>query len=317
MLEFLTPLGWLVACAAVVPACAAVLRGRRDDRVRTLLRLPAPGRRARVGGAAAAAVAIGLLAAAAARPAITTGSTGHVRTDAQIFFVLDTSRSMLAQRQSGQIRFDRAVSAAEYLESALSDVPAGIASLTDRPLPHLFPTADRAVFSAVLHRSIGIERPPPEAGATLLGRATSFGSLSQLATASYFPGRIRHRLVILLTDGESGRFGAGGVATALADEHVGLLVIRFWNPHERVYTDGKPEAYRPDPNSIASLRALTDRELGLYAESALPAAERRARRWLADGPTVTAGRPHRIELSSYVALAAAIPLALLLRRRDP
>src|SRR5262249_42633755 len=103
----------------------------------------------------------------------------------------------------------------------------------------------------------------------------------------------------------------------LAAQHVGLLVVRFWHPDERVYTKGKIESYRPDPGALAPLERLAAGGPGLYAESSLPAAERRARRWLGNGPSVTSGRPHRTELAPYAALAAAVPLALLLRRRDP
>ena len=37
----------------------------------------------------------------------------------------------------------------------------GIASLTDRVLPHLFPSTDVDVFEATIERSMAIERPPP------------------------------------------------------------------------------------------------------------------------------------------------------------
>jgi hypothetical protein len=317
MVEFLTPLGWLVACAALVPIAAALLRGRRDDRVRRLLRLPVPGVGARAGAAVAAAVAICLMAAATARPAIRTSSTGRVRTDAQVFFVIDVSRSMLARAESGPTRLARAVSATAQIHSALADVPAGIASLTDRPLPVLFPTANRTVFSSVLHESIGIERPPPEVGTHMHGVATTFDVLSQLATAGYFARDARHRLAILLTDGESSLYDPAAVATQLALGHVGLLVVRFWHAGERVYTNGKAERYRPDPRSLPPLRRLTARSLGIFAESALSAAERRARRWLGTGPPTPTGRPHRVELAPYAALAAIVPLAFLLWRRDP
>jgi hypothetical protein len=37
---------------------------------------------------------------------------------------------------------------------------------------------------------------------------------------------------------------------------------------------------------------------------------------LGDGPSVTVGRPSRLELAPYAALAALLPLAFVLRRRD-
>jgi hypothetical protein len=316
--EFLTPLGWLVACAAAIPVAASLLRGRRDERVRSVLGLGGPGIGIRIGSALAATLAIALLAAAAARPAIRTSSTNRVRTDAQVFFVVDISRSMLAQqRPDGTTRFDRARAAAGKIASALADVPVGIASLTDRPLPHLFPTTDRSVLIAVLNRALGIQRPPPEAGAKLKGRATTFDPLIQLATAGYFAKHATHRLVILLTDGESTLYSPDGIARQLAKAHVGLLVLRFWHRDERVYTKGRAEGYRPDRGSLRALEKLTAQSVGLYEENELRRALRAARAWLGDGPTVAAGRPGQYELAPFAALAAIVPLAFVFWRRDP
>src|SRR5262249_54862857 len=143
MVDFLAPYGWLVGIAAIVPVAAALLHGRRDRRVRHVLELSAPRRWTRASAAVVGAAAIGLLATAAARPAVETGSSNHIRTDAQIFFVVDSTRSMLAREPGGVTRFDRARQVAERMQAAIPDVPAGVASLTDRPLPHLFPTTNR------------------------------------------------------------------------------------------------------------------------------------------------------------------------------
>jgi VWA domain-containing protein len=317
MIEFLTPLGWLVACAAVIPVAAAVVHGRRDERVRRLLRLDAPTLGIRGGSAVAAVLAVALLAASAARPAVNTSATDRVRTDAEVFIVVDTSRSMLAQRRGGPTRFARARLDAGRIASALRDVPVGLASLTDRPLPHVFPTTDGAVVSAVLHRSLGIQRPPPEAGERLKGRTTAFDSLIQLSTAGYFSRRATHRLVILLTDGESTFYTPDAVARQLRVGHVGLLVLRFWRKDERIYTKGNPETYRPDPGSLRPLETLTARSAGLYDEGDLRQAVRAARKSLGTGRTKATERTSRLELSPYVALAAVLPLAFILWRRDP
>jgi hypothetical protein len=165
MVEFLTPLGWLVACAALLPAGAALVRDRREQRVGRALGLLRPSAGARFAGAIAAVVAVLLLAAATARPAVQTSGVAQLRTDAQVYFLIDISRSMLARRgPRGETRFARALAAAGTIRSGLAGIPAGVASLTDRPLPHLFPSANRSVFFAVLHRALGIERPPPGSG---------------------------------------------------------------------------------------------------------------------------------------------------------
>jgi len=317
MIEFLTPLGWLIALAALIPAAAVVVRGRRDKRVRRLLGLDAPTLGIRVGSAFAAVLALALLAASAARPAVRTSATERVRTDAQIFIVIDTSRSMLAQRPRRATRFERARLDAGRIASALQDIPVGVASLTDRPLPHVFPTTNRAVVSAVLDRSIGIQRPPPEAGERLRGRATAFDPLVQLSTAGYFGRRVTHRLVILLTDGESTFYTPDAIARQLRVGHVGLLVLRFWRKDERIYTKGHDETYRPDPGSLRPLEMLTSGSVGLFDEGDLRQAVRAARGWLGTGRTTVTERTSRRELSSYVALAAVLPLAFILWRRDP
>lgn len=317
MIEFLTPYGWLVATAALLPVGAALVRGRRDRRARGILGLARPPLRSRAAGTAAAVAVTALLAAAAAQPAIATGSSDRIRTDAQIFFVVDISRSMLAQAPHGTTRLDRARAVVERMQAALPDVPAGVASLTDRPLPHVFPTVDRSVVSAVLHRALGIERPPPQVGAGLLGRATAFDSIAQLASAHYFGRRVRHRLVILLTDGESTTYSPGAVLTRLRAGHVGLLVVRFWHADERVFNRARAESYRPDASTLGALRSMANRSVGLYGERRVGAAVRAARAWLGSGPTVTSGRPGRLRLAPYAALAAIVPLAFVLRRRDP
>ena len=316
MIEFLAPLGWLVCVAALLPVAAAVVHGRRERHVREVLGLPSPGLPTRAAAAAGGVAAVVLLAAAAARPAIATGSSHPVRTDAQIFFLVDVSRSMLAREPGGLSRLDRARRVVEQMQAQLADVPAGVASLTDRPLPHVFPTTSRAVVSDVLRRSLAIEQPPPEMGDTA-GRATSFDPIVQLATAGYFAARARHRLVVLLTDGESTGYSPASVVRKLRKGHVGLLVVRFWNAGERVITDGRAESYRPDAGTLPALRSMADRSVGLFGERDVPAAVHAARTWLGSGPAVSAGRRSRVQLAPYVAAAALVPLALVLWRRDP
>jgi hypothetical protein len=318
MLEFLTPLGWLVAAAALLPILAAVVRARRDGRIRSRIALDPPGRRAQAATAIAASLALALLAAATARPSVRSAGTRPVRTDAQVFFVIDISRSMLAQLKHGPTRYARAAAAALRLRAAVPDVPAGLASITDRPLPHLFPTANRSLFSSVLRRAIGIQRPPSESGRNIYGTVTNFDPLAQLGTAGYFDRTLKHKLAILLTDGESDLFAPAALARNLSANRVALLVVRFWNPAERVYTArDRVEPYRPNRGALRPLQELASGTgMRIYAEDQLPDAVRAIRSRLGHGPTRAIGRPSRVELSPYVALAALLPIAFLLRRRD-
>jgi hypothetical protein len=321
MVEFLAPLGWLVACAALLPIGAALIRDRREQGVRRVLGLVAPPPRVRFAGAVAAGVAVLLLAGATARPAIRTSSAAQLRTDAQAFFFVDISRSMLArQGHGGKTRYARALASAQRIRNGLLDIPAGVGSLTDRPLPHLFPSGNPNTFAAVLHRALGIERPPPsgDIGGPPTPVQTSFAALAQLAWTGYFGAAARHRLVVLFTDGESARYSPDAIATQLGSERIHLLVVRFWHPDERVYTGGRAERYRPDPGSFSQLERLADRtsHQPVFGERDTGGVVRAARSLLGDGPSVTVGRPKRLELAPYAALAALVPLALVLRRRD-
>src|SRR5262249_11518636 len=121
------------------------------------------------------------------RPVIRQTESRYLRTDAQAIFAIDISRSMLAATSpTSPNRLARAKHAAERLRAAIPDVPAGVASFTDRVLPNLLPTPDAVTFDATVERSIGIERPPP-GGAALT--VTTFDALGAVSKDAYFtPG---------------------------------------------------------------------------------------------------------------------------------
>ena len=69
---------------------------------------------------------------------------------------------MLARVGAGApTRFERATAIAGTLRDAIPTAAVGIASLTDRVLPHVFPTQDRADFDVTLREAIAVQRPPP------------------------------------------------------------------------------------------------------------------------------------------------------------
>jgi hypothetical protein len=59
---------------------------------------------------------------------------------------------------SGSGRGSSARDEAIELQAALAGVPVGIASFTDRVLPHLFPTVDQRVYRETMREAVGIER---------------------------------------------------------------------------------------------------------------------------------------------------------------
>ena len=169
-LVFLTPIGALLAFGVALPLVALLLVRRRAGRLRGQLGLAEPPSRRLVillGAVLAAGACLGF---AAAQPVIERTKTLRTRTDAEAFIVLDVSRSMLAQRDTGSpTRLERARAAAKELRSAWPEVPVGVASLTDRVLPHLFPSVDESVFAATIDRSLGIEQPPPRSSLATSG----------------------------------------------------------------------------------------------------------------------------------------------------
>ena len=299
-LTFLTPLGAVVCFAALLPLAALALARRRAFRAAAAIGLPA--RRFGLGRPlllVAACCAFGL---AAAQPALRRDDHRQERTDVQALFVVDVSRSMLASSgPDGATRLERARRAALELRAAIPQVPAGLAGLTDRALPYLFPTLDPRTFASTLRESVEIESPPPQQVARV---ATSFDALAALGTQGFFPSGLERRVCVVLTDGESAPFaGTGGCRT---------VVVQAWAAGERIYRDGTPEAqYRPDEAAPALAARLGPvarvDDLG-RARELLAAA-------VGDGPVrdVRGGDRSTFELAPYAALVGlALVLGLVL-----
>ena len=324
-IDFLTPLGGLLALAVLVPLAVLLLVSKRAERIRQALRLPelpAGERLVPLG----ALVALGaLLGLAAAQPLLERTTTRRVRADAEVFMVMDISRSMLAQsRLDAPTRIDRAKVAAARLRDALPGVQVGLASMTNRILPHLFPSADETVFQATLDRVIGIENPPPGTSFLTvqqlqLRNATSLSSLTSVAGQRFFSPTASRRLLIVLTDGESPQVAAPSVGRGIRKAKADAIFVQFWNPNEKVFTNGEPEVrYHINPASRSILERLAAASGGtVYGENELGAAVQDARDALGSGPMADQGRrPDRTPLAPYLAVAAFVPLSLLLWRRD-
>jgi hypothetical protein len=310
-MTFLTPLAALAALAALLPLAAWTAGGRRIATVRAALGLGDPSHRP-LGRIAAAGAAVVLLGLAAAQPTLTHDAQSRERTDAQALFVLDTSRSMAASATgTSPTRLDRAVAAAVRLRAAISDVPSGIATLTDRVLPDLLPVGDVPGFDATAQRGVAIESPPP---ADTSIRATTFGALGDIATGNFFPSTATRRLVVLLTDGESNPVDTTELAHTLsAARGYRFVAVRLWHGGEAVYDpDGKVEpSYRPDPLGRVVLGGVAG-ALGGHAfeERDLAAAAKAVRAAAGSGPTrdEASPAPSRTPLAPYLALIALILL---------
>jgi hypothetical protein len=318
-LSLLTPLGALLALAVVLPLAALVLVRRRGGVVRRVIGLPDPAALARRLPIAALLAAGLLLGLAAAQPRAEWTSARKVRTDAEAIVVIDTSRSMLARSTpNSPIRYERANRAALRFRDAFGDVPVGIASFTDRVLPHLFPSIDEDVFVATLRRSIGIDRPPPQGA--FISTATRLEALESVVSRRYFSPTSRARVLFVLTDGESVPISGAKMAAAFRrPPGITTIFLHVWGAGERVYNGADPEPqYTADPRSRAILDAAATTLGGtVYDENQLGAAIAKARVVLGDGTTVSSGvRRNQVALAPYLAGAVFLPLLFLLWRRD-
>ena len=317
-LAFLTPLGALVGLAALVPLAVYRARERRLREVRTALRLDEPSRESRLSLVAALAAVCGLVALAAAQPVLATTREVRERTDAQVFIVIDTSRSMLASKGPGaSTRFDRAREIAQELAGQLTEVPVGVASMTDALLPHLFPTTDRQVLQATLGKTLDIESPGPSTFFST--RATTYDALEAAPTLNYFPPAVKKRVLVVFSDGES-RPLERDLATAFDREpKIETVFVRLWNVDERIYLTGVAEfGYSADPKSEAVLAGIASTIGGrVISEGDTEGLRQAVVDLLGTGPTME--RRHegdRLALMPWITLAAFLPLGFVLYRRN-
>jgi len=318
-LVFLTPRGALVALAVAAPLALALVAERRAARLRALLRLDAPPTLSRLEVPVAVSAVCALLGLAAAQPVLRTERPRLTRRDAQAYVVFDISRSMLAAPSArGATRLERAKRVADQIRARLADVPVGVATFTDRTLPLLFPSASLASFTSTVSKAVGIELPPPRGESHTV---TSFDALAGIPASGYFAPGIRHRLLIVLTDGESEAVDADGVRQSFAGKtRTGVIVVRVGSSHERVFgPDGLPEpGYFAPPASARALRLFLAATHGrAFGDGELTAIVRAARASLGAGPRTRLGTiSGRDDLAPFFVLAAVVPLALVLRRRN-
>jgi von Willebrand factor type A domain len=316
-LSLLTPVALLFGLLAAVPLAVFVGRRRRAERIRAALGLAGGSGRSWVALALSLAAVPVLLGVAAAQPVITSARTVPQRSDAEVFVVVDTSRSMLASSGSGEpTRFERAQEHVILLQDRLRDVPLGLASFTDRVLPHLFPTVDQRVFRETTREALGIERPPPS---TSFGtNVTALDALGAIPTLAFYKPAIKKRALVVFTDGESQPVST--LATDFAGEpSIDVTFVRMGDASERIWESGLAEAgYTPDPGAGETLAAAAAAVDGrVLEEGDVPGAAAAVRSALGTGPTA----PRRIEgnrqaLMPYVALLTILPLGFVLYRRN-
>jgi hypothetical protein len=310
-MTFVTPWYALLGLAAILPLAMAFQRLRAAGRLREELALPAPPRAQRLVRPLAIAAIFALVAAAAAQPALRTEQHRKARADAAMFLAIDNSRSMLASPGlRGAPRYLRALRFARRLHRAFPAVPAGIASLTNRVLPYVFPTTSDAALEQVLQHGYGIERPPPEV--TSGDEISTFDALDDVAQRDFFGKDVKRRVLVVLSDAETLPFRIRRVLADLDRAGVRTVIVRFWRPDERVYRlDNRPERYRPSaPRELDILRA---RGWTAYDESEYAGVRQVVAQTVGHGPVhvVALERLDR-PIGPYVAALALLPLLVLL-----
>ena len=318
-LSFLTPEAILLAAGAIIPL-ALLLDGEQRARiVRIALGLAEPPVSARRITLASVVALPLLLGVAAAQPVLDVESGAEARQDTEVWMVLDISRSMLASRTlEDPTRFDRALAEAKRIRSGLADVPVGLASMTDRVLPHVFPSSDAGVFQAVLDRSVGIDKPPP---GTFNVIATTLGVLTAFANRNLYRPEIDNRVLILFTDAESRPFSSTSVGAVFRrPPGIKTIFVRYGNSGERIFTlDGGAESgYVPVPQAPQILRDLADATGGeAFVEGDVDGVVRAVRSSIGTGETTVSEDDRReIPLAPYAVALAFLPLGLLLWRRN-
>jgi hypothetical protein len=315
-LTFLTPLAGLVAVAVILPLAAFVRGAHRASRVRSILRLAPPGGSGRQTIVVIVVLAL-LVGVGAAQPVLEERREHSARTDVHAFFLLDTSRSMLAASAAGETtRFERAVDAARRVRDGLPELPIGIASLTDRVLPMVFPTANPQTFDRVLRYSLGVDRPPSrEANNT---RASALDATIVVPERNFFRGP-RRRLLMVFTDAETQRLHPRRLENAFRDSGIETILVRIGTPEERIYRPGgSVELYQPDPAGAAFADAYAQALGGrAFAEDELDEAIDAARDVIGSGRSAVRVEAADVRpLGPFVFLAALVPLSFLLWRRN-
>ena len=316
-LTFLSPEAAVVGLAVGVPVFALLLAESRARVARAVLKLPAPIARGWPYVAAIVAFAV-FVSIGAAQPVLERERIRTVRNDAEAIFAFDTTRSMAASSSAGSdTRFERAVRLGKEMRSALPELRVGIATVTDRVLAHLFPTANYRSFELTLDKAIGIERPASVQRGNSLG--SSLEAFTGLPKQEFFSPRSRYRVLVIFTDSETRPFNSAFLRDSFRDSRIETIVIRIGSDRERIYVDGAPDPrYVPEEGAAEAAEtfaeatggaAFDDDELGQAIDAVRSGAGE-------GGPQAESKEIEPTPLASYAFAAAFLPLAFLLWRRN-
>jgi hypothetical protein len=252
---FLTPSAALVGLAFLVPLAALVWRERVGFRVRGHLGLRRPNAMRLLARPLGLLLLGALVAAAAAQPAIRKSASVPMRADAELYLTFDVTRSMLARAALDKpVRLERSRALAREIHAGLLDVPTGVATLTNRMMPLLFPTGDERGVSAVLANSVRIMQPQP--ARLTAPRATQLGVLTLAADRSYYNPEAKRRALVVFSDLDTDYFSLEATLKLLRDHDIEPFVVRVAAAGEQIFDEkGRALAYRPTSTvTVAQLR---------------------------------------------------------------
>jgi hypothetical protein len=313
---FLSPSALFFAVSGLVPLAVFGLQHRRARRAAAAIGEPAPRIVPAAIDAAALAVVPVLLALAIAQPVHERAKSRVERRGVEAYVVLDISGSMAASASaSSPSRLERAAGEALALRRIFPAIRFGIATITDRTLPVVFPTSNPGVFSLAIDQSIGIQRPPPSVNSF---RASSLNSLTNLALSGFFTAP--RRLAVVFTDGEADPLLLSS-GREFVRRHVNLLFVHVGRRGERIFSGRAADPnYKSDPAGMANLERMAAITRGqAFEEDDFQGLVNAASARLAvRGVTATARARdlRQVPLAKWFVLGALAPLALLLGRRN-
>ena len=308
----MTPRAAFVALAFAGPLVALALRERAGGRVRATLGLRQTGLARLLARPVGLVSLAAMVAVTAAQPALRDADPTKVRSDAELYLTFDVSRSMRAARSPGGVtRMERARALGEDVHAALPEVPTGVATLTNRMMPLLFPTGDARGVTAVIEHSLRLMQPQPQRFTA--ARASSLGALSLSADRSYFNPGARKRVLVVFSDLDSDFFSLEGTLRLLRRHRIEPFLVRVATPGEQIFDGaGRPSAYVSV--STVTVPALRRAHWHAFEENETARLVTDVRSYLGEGPVGTSGRieaqRNLAPLFALVALALTAALAL-------
>ena len=316
--SFLTPFAAAVGLVAALAIWSRVVARRRAAAASRSLGLAPAGRASFVLDVALLGLVGTLVALSAAQPVVSRSEATHGRDGAEVLVVFDVTRSMLARRAPSEpTRLDRARGLAKRVRASIPDSRVGVASLTDRVLPHLFPSLGSNSFVSVVNKAIGIERPPPDRRAN---KATAFSALGDIGRTAFFQRETARRVMVVVSDGETLPVDLEALRERLVEGRVSTIFVQVWRGDEAVFdANGERDpAYRPDRTGGRTLRRVAGAlEAPVFNEGDVEGITAAVRERIGTGTLVPQGRQVvSRQLAPHALVAAFLPLALILYRRN-